>query len=249
MLQKVPLHIASTEANLKEAISISLAPIASTRLTNTSSTSDSKKRKLSKAGDQHTPSPTARRRRTGINSSHTAHQQLPSPKSSGDFLLTRGGVSTANHYGSASDALRSGSRRPSRSTNTVQTPDPGQRLSMQPVSLSERSALPLSSLSHKKRSALDTSVTLPFARPISSAHSVTPAPSYHLNDPTGALNVPSRSNFHTPLHTGSKHPNDQPTRPSAPPPSSIGFPAVRFWLSREPLPVPCSPNSILLLFA
>lgn len=251
MLQKIPLHIAATEANLKEAIRGSaVGPISSTRPPSTGSTADSRKRKLSKNADQHSPSPSVtKRKRIRIDSSCAA-QQLPSPKSSRDSFPTEGAFPTTNHHRTVGDALQFGARSASRSINTAQTPNPGQRSSMQPpiivpttpsrtrsVSLSERSAQHPSALSHKKANPVDTSVTPLFVRPVPSAHSATSVPANHLNPSRDASKVPSQFHIHTPLRTGSRYPNGQSTKPSALPPSSVGFSAVRCWLTREPLSV------------
>jgi len=254
MLQKVPLHIASTEANLKETIrKFVVAPdIASFESTSTGSVSDPRKRKPSRNTEQLSPSPSVtKRRRIRIETSCTKQQQLPSPQSSRDSLLARNGLPTTNQHHSIGDALRSGSRSASRSINTAQIPNPGQRSSIQQptpriiqttpsrknsVALSDRSAQPTSSsVSHKKGMASDTFVAPHFARPISSAHSVTQVPPNRLDRPNDAFNAPSH--IHTPLRTGSKHPNDWSARPSALPPPSIGFSAVRRWLARQPLSV------------
>ena len=241
-LQKVPLHIASTEANLKEAIRKSAAPpIVSAQSTRTGSNSGPGKRKPSKNADQYTPSPSAtKRKRMRIDPSCTAQQQLPSPKSSHDSLLTQGGLPTTNHHRAVGDALRSGSRPASGSVNTIQTPNPGQRLSVQPptpmilpatpsrrqsIFLSERLAQSRSSVPHQREGTLDASFTPSFVQPVSSAHSATPVPSYHLNHSKDAFKLPTQFHIHTPLHAGPGHPNSQSTKPSAPP--SVGFSAVR----------------------
>jgi len=257
MLQKIPLHIASAEANLKEAIRKStVAPtIASTQPASASSTSGSRKRKLSKNPEEHTPSPSVtKRRRIHVDSGRTAQQQLPSPKSSRDSLLTQGGLPTANQHRSVGDALRPGHGSFSRSITTTRTPNPGQRSSIQPptprvvpstpsrthsVAQSDGTTLPAaSSLSRKTEAVSNPSVAPRFARPISSASSVTPAPSNHLNHPKDAFKAPNQFYIHTPHRTASKHPNDWSTRPSAQPPSSIGFSAVRLRLSHQPPSVP-----------
>lgn len=256
MLQKVPLHIASAEASLKEAIrNTVVAPtIVSTQLTSASSISGSRKRKPSKNPEQHTPSPSVtKRRRIHADSGCTA-QQLPSPKSSRDSLYTQDGLLTVNQHRSMGDALYPGSRSVSRSINTAQTPNPGQRSSMQPptprivpstpsrvhsVALSDRTAQPPSSaLSRKKETASDISVAPRFAQPVSSTNSVTPAPPNHLSHPKDAFKTSNPFYIHTPLRTASKHPNNWSTKPSAPPPSTpVGFSAVRRRLAYKPLSV------------
>jgi len=248
MLQKVPLHIASTEANLKETIRklVAAPDIAGSEPTSTGSISDPRKRKLSNNVDQLSPSPSVtKRRRIRIASGCTVQQQQPSPESSRNSLLAQGGLSSTNQHRSISRALRSDSRSASRPINTAQIPNPGQRSSIQQptpriiqstpsrtnsVALSDRPAQPTPSLSHKKGMASDTSVAPHFALPISSAHSVTQVPPNRLDHPNGAFKAPFR--IRTPLRTGSKHPNDWSARPSAPLPSSIGFSAVRQWLAR-----------------
>jgi len=257
MLQKVPLHIASAEASLKEAIrnTVAAPTIASTQLTSASSISGSRKRKLSKNPEQHTPSPSVtKRRRIHADSGCTAQQQLPSPKSSRDSLFTQDGLPTANRHRSIGDALYPGSRSVSRSINTAKTPNPGQRSSMQPptprivpstpsrvhsVALSDRTAQPSSStLSRKKETASDVSVAPRFARPVSSTNSVTPAPPNHPSHSKDAFKTPNPFYIHTPLRTASKRLNDWSKKPSAPPPStSVGFSAVRRWLTYKPLSV------------
>lgn len=258
MLQKVPLHIASTEAALKEDIrKFVVPPVSSAQLTSTSSISGAKKRRTSKSADRHTPSPSVvRRKRIRTESSCTGQQQLPSPKSSRDSLLN---LTAANHHRTVGDALQFGVRPASRSISTAQPPNPGQRSSMQPptprvvpimpsqiqsVSLSERPAqLTLSSVSHKKLTTLETTSAQPFARSASSAHSVTTIAPYHLNNLKDPFKVPSQFHIHTPLRTGSKYTNGQPMRSLVPPLSSVGFSAVR--RPRKPLPDQCllHPNS------
>ena len=246
MLQKVPLYIASTEANLKDEIR---KCIVSPTIVNTTtgSTSGARKRRLSKNTEQHSPSPSAaKRRRTHVDSDRTAQPQLPSPKSSRDSLLTEGGLSTANHHRSVGDALRHASRSASRSINTAQTPNPDQRPSMQPptpriapatpsrtrsIALSDRTAQPISSyLSHKKERPSDVLVA--------------PVPPNH---PKSAFKAPNPFYIHTPLRTGSERPNVRSTRPSAPPPSSIGFSAVRYRLTRKTPYCPLLTISFFLL--
>ena len=263
MLQKVPLHIAFAEANLKETIQKSVLPptIASTQPTGTSSISDSRKRKLSKSAEQHSPSPSvSKKRRTHVDSGCTPQQQLPSPKSSRDSLLTQGGLPMVNQHRSAGDALYPGPRSASRSINTAQTLNPGQRSSMQPptprivpttpsrahsIALSDRTAQhPSSSLSHRKERTSDVPATPHFARLVSSTNSATPVT---LNRPKDVFKTPGSFYIHTPLRTGSNHPGDWSKRPSAPPPASIGFSAVRHRLSRNPLSVPCLPCPYFLL--
>ena len=253
MLQKVPLHIASAEANLKEAIRKStVAPtIVSAQPASASSTSSSRKRKLSKNPEEHTPSPSVtKRRRVHVDSGCTAQQQLPSPKSSRDSLLTKGGLPTANQHRSVGDALRPGYGSFSRSITTTRTPNPGQRSSIQPptpivvpstpsrthpVAQSDGTTLPTASTrSHKRETRSNTSVAPHFARPISSASSVTPAPLNHLNQQKDTFKAPNPFYIHTPLRAAPKHPDDWSTKPSAPPPSSIGFSAVRLRLTHQP---------------
>ena len=255
MLQKVPLHIASTEANLKEVIrkSIVAPPIARTQPTSAGSTSSSVKRKLSRNTEQHSPSPSVtKKRRTQIDSDYTARQQLPSPKSSHDSLLAQSGLPTASQHRSISDALRSGSRSVSRSSNTALPPNPGQRSSMQPptprivpgtpsrmrsVALSDWSAQPAPSLSHKKPRASDASVPPHFARPVPNAQLVTPAPPNRPDHPNDAFKPPNPFYIHTPLRTGSKQLGNSSSRPSAPVQPPSGFSAVRRRLARKPLSV------------
>ena len=256
MLQKVPLHIASAEASLKEAIRNSaVAPtVVSTQLTNASPISGSRKRKLSKNHEQHTPSPSVtRRRRIYVDSGSTA-QQLPSPKSSRDSLLTQGGLSTANQHRPIGDAPRPDSGSVSRTIDSTKTPNPGQRSSMQPptprivpstpsrahsVALPDRTTQPTSStLSHKKEVASEASVAPHSARPVSNVNSVTPAPPNRLSHLKDAFKAPNPFYIHTPLRTASKHPSDWSKRPSAPRTSSIGFSAVRSRLAHKPLSVP-----------
>ena len=244
MLQKIPLHVASAEANLKETIRKSVfPPTVDTQPTSTGSTSSSRKRKLSKNTDQNTPSPSVtKRKRIRVDSSRAAQQQLPSPKSSRDSLLTQGGLSVTNQHRTVGDALQSGATVASRSVNTAQTP--GHRSSTQPptprmlpitpsrpqlLCPSETSAQPTgpSSLSHKKAAIPDNSVTPLSARPASSAHSAASVPSYLLNYPKDAFKVPGQFHIHTPLRTGSRPLNRQLTKPSAPLPPSVGFSAVR----------------------
>ena len=253
MLQKVPLHIASTETNLKEAIrKFVVAPtVASTQPSSTGPISDSRKRKLSKNAEQHSPSPSVtKRRRIRVDSGCSA-QQLPSPKSSHDSLLTQNGLPTISHYPSVGGALHSASRSVSHSINTAKTPNPSQRPSIQPpaprmvpatpsrthsIALSDRTTQPTSSaLPRKNETTSDPSVPPRFARPTSS---ITPVPPNHRND---NLKAASPFYIHTPLRTGSKHPNGWPTRPSALPPSSIGFSAVRHWPTHTPLSFPHLP--------
>jgi hypothetical protein len=261
-LQKVPLHIASTEANLKEAIRKSAAapPIASTQPISTGSTSGSRKRKPSKNADRCTPSPSvARRKRLRIDSSFAAQQQLPSPKSSHESLLAQSGLSITNHHRSIDDALRSSSRPAPGSVNVAQTPNSRQRLSMQPPSPriiqttpSRRHSIfppeglvqPTSSHPHKRESTLDASVPPFFA--VSSAHSATPVPSHRLNHFKDAFRLPTQFHIHTPVQTDSGHLNDQPVRPSAPPPSPVGFSAVRCRMTHKHHSVPYSPCSTFL---
>ena len=252
MLQKVPLHIASTEANLKEAIrkSIVAPPSTRTQPTSAGSTSGSVKRKSSRNAEQCSPSPSVtKRRRIQIDSGYTAQQQLPSPKFSHDSLLTQSGLPAVNQHRPIGAALRSGSRSASRSSN--QPPNPGQRSFMQPptpkivpsppsrmhsITLSDRSAQPTpSSHSHKKQRALDASVLPHFTRPAPNAQSVTPAPLNHLDHPNDAFKAPNPFYIHTPLRTGSKQLGDWSSRPSAPVQSSSGLSAVRRQLTREPL--------------
>lgn len=259
-LQKVPLHIASTEANLKEAIrksAAAAAPITGTQFTNIGSISGSRKRRSPKNPYHCTPSPSVtKRKRIRVDTSCTTQQQLPSPKSSRDSLLIQGGLPTTNHHRSIGDALRSSSRPPSGSIDTAQTPNPG-RLSMQPptpmilsttpsrrqsIFLPEMPVQPTSSLSHKRESTSGVSVTPVFARPAPGTKSDTPVPFHHLNHSRDAFKVSTR--LHTPLHSDSKRLNDQQTRPSAQPPSSVGFSAVRCQLTHEPLSAPRLPNSI-----
>lgn len=265
MLQKVPLHIASTEANLKEVIRESLVapPIVSTQPTSAGYISGSVKRKLSRVPEQYSPSPSVtKRRRIQIDSGYRAQQQLPLPKSSHDSLLTQSGLPTTNQHRSISDVLRSGSRSASRLSNTAQPPNPGQRSSMQPptprivpgtpsrmhsVALSDRSAQPTpSSLSHKKPRASDTPAPPHFARPVPNAQLVTPAPPNRLDHPNDAFKAPNPFYIHTPLRTGSKQLGDWSSKPSAPVQSSSGFSAVRRLLIRKPLSVPCSPRLFFL---
>ena len=253
MLQKVPLHIASAEANLKEAIRKStVAPtVVSTQPTSASSTSSSRKRKLSKNPEEHTPSPSVtKRRRIHVDSGCTAQQQLPSPKSSRDSLLTQGGLPTANQHRSVGNALRPGYGSFSRSITTTRIPNPGQRSAIQPptprvvpstpfrthsVAKSDGTTLPAASTrSHKKEVASNTSVAPHFTRAISSASSVTPAPPNHPNQPKDTSKAPNPFYIHTPLRTASKHADDWSKKPSAPPPSSIGFSAVRLRLIHQP---------------
>ena len=257
MLQKVPLHFASTEANLKEAIrrSIVAPPIARAQPTSAGSASGSVKRKLSKNAEQCSPSPSVtKRRRIQIDSGHTAQQQLPSPKSSHDSLLAQSGLPTTNQHRSLSDALRPGSRSTSRISNTAQTPNPNQRSPMQPptprvvpgtpsrihsVALSDRSAQPTpSSLSHKKPRPSDPSVSPHFARPVPNVQSITSAPPNRLDHPNDAFKAPNPFYIHTPLRTGSKQLGNWSSRPSAPVQPSSGFSAVRSRLARKPLSVP-----------
>jgi len=254
MLQKVPLHIASTEANLKEVIwkSIVAPPIASTQPTSAGSTSGSVKRKPSRSAEQYSPSPSVtKRRRIQIGSGFTAQQQLPSPKSSHDTLLAQSGLPTTNQHRSIGDPLRSGSR----SSNTPLPPNPGQRSSMQPptprivpgtpsrmrsVALSDMSAQPTpSSLSHKKPRASDASAPPHFARPVPNAQLVTLVPPNRLDHPNDAFKAPNLFYTHTPLRTGSKQHDDWSSRPLAPAQSSSGFSAVRRRLARKPLSVLC----------
>ena len=247
MLQKVPLHIASTEANLKEAIRNSAAPtIASTQLMSAGSNSSSRKRKLPMNTEQHSPSlSVTKRRRIRIDPGSTAQEQLPSPMPSLDCLLTLGGLPSANHHPPAMDAPRSGTRSASRSSNTAPILNPGQRSSMQPptpkmvpstpsrihsVVLSDVLAQPTSSLSHNKPSASDTSAPSNFARPVPRTQSVTPAPPNRPGHSKDTFKAPNLFYIHTPLRTGSKQANDWSARSSAPGQSSIGFSAVRDWL-------------------
>jgi len=263
MLQKVPLHIASAEANLKEAIrNAALSPnIASTQPMRTGSISGTRKRKLSKNADQHSPSPSvAKKRRIRVDSNGTAQQQIPSPKSSRDSLLTQSGLPMVNQHRSVGDALYPDNRSASCSINTAQTPNPGQRLSMQPptprivpttpsrmhsIALSDRIAQP-SSLSHRKERMSNVPAAPHFARPVSSANSATSAPP---NSQKDAFKAPNQFYTHTPLRTGSNHPNDWSKRPSAPPPAPIGFSAVRRLLTRNPLSVPHLPVPPFLLLS
>jgi hypothetical protein len=243
MLQKVPLHIASTEASLKEAIwkSGAVSAIASAQPISTGSTSGSRKRKLSKNVEQHSPSPSVtKRRRIQIDSGCTSKQQ-PSPKYPRDSLLAQGGLPTANQHRPIGGTLRSVSRSASCSNSTAQTPNPGQRSSMHPttprtvpttpsrthsVTLPDRHAQP-SSLSHKNQRASDASVSPHFARRIPNAQPVPPVPLNHLIHPNDVFKAPNPFYIHTPHRAGSKRLNDGLTRPSAPVPSSVGFSAVR----------------------
>ena len=245
MLQKVPLHIASTEAKLKEEIrkSAPTPPVASTQPMSTGFT----KRKPPKDADKCTLSPSvAKRKRMRIDSSFTPQKQLPSPKSSRDTLPTQGDSLTTNGHRSLGDALHSSFLSASRSINTAQTPNPGQRLSMQPptpriISTTpsrrqsifplERAAQPTFSLSRKRESTLDPSVTPFLARPVSGARSATPVLSYHRNQSKDAFKLPTQSHIHTP----SKHPDDQPASPSVQLSSSVKFPTVRHQFTQKPL--------------
>ena len=249
MLQKVPLHIASTEANLKEAIRKSApTPI----LASAGSTSGSIKRKLSKNVDQHSPSPSVtKRRRTQVDAGCTAQQQLPSPKSTLDPLFSQGGLATVNYHRSVGDALRSVSRSVSRPSNTAKTPNPGQRSSMQPptprivpTTPSRMHAVALlvgpaqpgpSSLFHKKPRASNTSASPYPARPVSDARPVAPAPPNPHNRPKDPFKASNPFNTHTPLRPGSKQPNNWSTTPSTPAQPSTGFSAVRRRLTLEAL--------------
>jgi len=249
MLQKVPLHIASAEANLKETIrnSVVAPPIVSTQPTSTGSPSSYRKRKLSKSTEQPSPSSSvAKRRRIRLDSGCMA-QQLPSPKSSRDSLLAQGGLPTADQHRPISDTLLPGSKPASRSISTAKNSNLDLRSSMPPptpriisitasrtdsIALSNRPALP-SSLSHKKQRASDAPVTPYFERPVSSALSVTPAPPNHLEHPNGVFELPVYTR--TPLRIGSKQPHDRLSKPSAPLPSSIGFSAVRRQLTINPI--------------
>ena len=260
MLQKVPLHIASTEASLKEAIrkSGAVSAIASAQPISPGSTSGSRKRKPSKNAEQHSPSPSVtKHRRIQIDSGCASKQQQPSPKYSRDSLLARGGLPTANQHRPIGGTIRPVSRSASRSSNTAKTPNPGQCSSMQPptprtvpttpsrthsVTLSDRHAQPSSSsLSHKNQRASDASVSPHFARPIPNAQPVAPAPLDHLIHPNNAFKAPNPFYIHTPHRAGSKRLNDGLTRPSAPVPSSIGFSAVRDRLIRKVIFAPRSP--------
>lgn len=244
-LQKVPLHIASAEANLKEAIRKSAAaapPIPNAQPTSTGSTSGSRKRKPYENTDQYTPSPSVtKRKRMRIDSGCTPQQQLPSPKSSRDTLLARGGLPTANHHHSIGDALHTSSRPAPVSIDIAQTRIPVQRLSIQPPTsrelpttpsqrqstfLSDRHGRPASSTSHRRESTSNASVTPFLARSVSSAHLTTTVPSHYPDHSKGAFRMPTQ--FCNPLHTGPRHLNSQVTGPSAPPLSSVGFSAVRY---------------------
>ena len=263
MLQKVPLHIASAEANLKEEIRKSaVAPtIASIQPPSADPTPVFRKRKLSRNTEQHSPSPSVtKRRRIRTDSTCTAEEQLPSSKPSLGPSFTRSGLPTADHHRSVTSDLRPGSESASRPNNTARTPNPDQRSSMQPptprivtrtpsrmhsIALSDKPAQPTpSSLSHKKLRASDTSVHPHFTRPVSNTKSVTSAPPNRHNNPTDAFEAPNLFRIHTPLRTGSKQPNDWSTRPSAPVQPSIGFSAVRGRPTRKPFSVlylPCPP--------
>ena len=226
-----------------------LPTISSTQPTRTGSTLSSMKRKSSKNAEQHSPSLFATKRRRIRSDSGCTAQQLPSPKSSLDSLLTQSGLPTTNKHHSIGDALPSDSRSGSRSSNTIRTPNPGQRSSMQPptpgiipttpsrihsVALPDISAQPTSSfsLSHKKQRASDGLIPPHFARPVSNPQSITPAPPNHLNYSKDAFKAPNPFYIHTPLRTGSK-PNDWSTKPSAPAQPPIGFSAVRHQLTRK----------------
>jgi len=240
-------------------------PFANPQPTSAGSGSGSVKRKLSRNPEQHSPSPSVtKRRRIQIDSGYTAQQQLPSPKSSHDSLLTQSGLPTTGQHRSTSDALRSGSRSASRSSNTAQPLDPGQRSSMQPptprmvpgtpsrmlsVALSDRSAQPTpSSLSHRKPRASATPVPPHPARPVPNTQLVIPAPPNRLDHPNDAFKAPNPFYIHTPLRTGSKQLGDWSSRPSAPVQSSSGFSAVRRRLVRKPLSVLCLPRPCFFSF-
>ena len=264
MLQKVPLHIASTEANLKEAIRKSAAAptITSNQPTSADPTPVFRKRKLSKNVEQHSPSPSVtKRRRIRIGSTCTADEQLPSPKPSLDLSLTQGGLPTANRHRFATDALRSDSGFASRSNHTALTPNPAQWTSMQPptprmvtrtpsrmysVALVDRPAQPTPSLLRKKPRPSDASAPPDFAQLVSSTKSVTPAPSNRINQPKDAFEAPNLFYIHTPLRTGPNQSNDWPTRP--PVQASIGFSAVRHRLARKSSSVLRLPCSLPLFF-
>ncbi|KAF9649171.1 hypothetical protein BDM02DRAFT_1941011 [Thelephora ganbajun] len=80
-LQKVPLHIASAEANLKEEIrkSVVAPTIANIQPASAASFSGSRKRKLSESAEQHTPSPSVtQRRRIRIDPGRLTHDRPPS---------------------------------------------------------------------------------------------------------------------------------------------------------------------------
>ena len=228
-LQKVPLHIASTEANLKEAIRKSLVvhTIGSAQSTSSRSASGSKKRKLSKIGEQLTPSPSVtKRKRLRIDSSFVGQQQLPSPKVSRDSLFAQGGLPSVNYHRTIGDALHSSSRLTSSPVNAVQIPNPSQRLSMQP---------PTPSHSRMRESSFDASVPPFVAQPVSSTRSPTPVSSHRLNHSKDVFKLPTQFHIHTPTRTGSRHLNDQSMRPPARPPSSVGLSVVCCWPRNGPV--------------
>lgn len=113
----------------------------------------------------------------------------------------------------------------------------------QSIFRSGKSAQPTPSLSQKRESMLGTSATPQSARPVSSAHLTTPAPSHAINYSKDAFKVPTQFPIHTPLRTNSERFNGHSTRPSAPPPSSVGFSVV----SRQPSHKPVAPYSIFCI--
>lgn len=239
--------IAYAESNLKEAIRKShvVPTIASIQPSTTSPTPGPRKRRNA---EHHSPSPSvAKKRRTYADSGSTA-QQLLSPKSSRDSLLTQSGPPTTGRF--VAGALHPTSGSTSRSVDSTQTPNPDQRLSIQPPAprivpntssrmrsdtLLEGTGQPTpSALPRKKETASGISVAPCLAQPASNAGSATPAPSNHLNHPKDFFKVPDPPRVQTPLRTGSKHLSNWSARPSAPPPSSVGLSAVRHWLSHKP---------------
>ena len=251
-LQKVPLHIASTEANLKEAIRKSVAAhsIASAQPTNSGSASGSRKRKLPKIDEQYTPSPSvSKRKRLRIDPSFPGQQQLHSPKSSRDSLLTQGGLSTINPHRSIDDILHPSSRSASNPVNAAQISNPCQRLSMQPptprvlqstpsrrwsIFPPEMPLQPSSSRSKKRESTSDASFSPFFVRPVSSVHSATPVLSHNLNHSKSAFKLPTQPHIHTPARAGSSYLNDLSIKPSAPPPSLVELSVVCYWMGYKP---------------